>query len=80
MEKLNINTERLTIRNLESKDLADFYAYRSNPEVTKYQGFDTMNKQEASDFIESQTDKLYGKPGEWVQYGIEEKRNKNPHW
>ena len=76
MEKLSINTERLTIRNLEIKDLSDFYVYRSNPEVTKYQGFDIMDKQQASDFIERQADKLYGKPGEWVQYGIEENKTK----
>ena len=72
MEKLNINTKRLTIRNLKYKDLNDFYVYRSNPEVMLYQGMDIMNKQQAEIFIESQTGKLFGKPGEWVQYGIEQ--------
>lgn len=71
MEKLIINSQRLIIRNLKKKDLNDFYEYRSDPEVAKYQGFDTMNKVQAKRFIESQVDKFYGIPGEWVQYGIE---------
>ncbi len=73
MEKLNINTQRLLIRNLRPTDLENFHIYRSNPEVTKYQGFDVMTIEEAEKFIDSQKDKLFGKPDEWVQYGIENK-------
>lgn len=57
-------------------DLENFYFYRSNPNVTKHQGFDVMNMQEASDFINKQKDKLFGEPNEWVQYGIEYKATK----
>jgi hypothetical protein len=42
MEILNLTTSRLNIRNLKSKDLSDFHFYRSNPDVTKYQGFDVI--------------------------------------
>ncbi len=73
MQKLTIETERLLIRNLALTDLPDFHFYRSNPEVTKYQGFDVFSMEEAADFIREQAGKLFGKPGEWVQYGIEEK-------
>lgn len=73
MEKLNITTARLFIRNLKLTDLNDFYVYRSNPEVTKYQGFDVMTIEQAKEFIHEQADKEFGKPGEWVQYGIENK-------
>ncbi len=73
MEILKINTPRLSIRNLKQTDLNDFYIYRSNPEVTKYQGFDVMTIEQADEFIQEQTDKEFGKPGEWVQYGIESK-------
>lgn len=73
MQKLLIETKRLRIRNLKSGDLADFHVYRSNPEVTKYQGFDVFSLKQAEDFIREQTDKEFGKPGEWVQYGIENK-------
>lgn len=65
--------ENLIIRNLKPDDLEDFYTYRSNPEVTKYQGFDVMTIEEAVQFIHDQKDKQIGNPGEWVQYGIEHK-------
>lgn len=67
---LLINTSRLCIRNLLVSDIDDFYAYRSDAEVTKYQGFDVMTKQQCEKFIESQLDKEFGKAGEWVQYAI----------
>ena len=51
METLNIQTKRLTIRHLELSDLSDFHIYRSNPEVTKYQGFDVMTIEQAEGFI-----------------------------
>ncbi len=71
MKILNINTERLNIRHLELSDLANFHIYRSNPEVTKYQGFDVMTIDQAEEFINDNSTKSFGKAGEWVQYGIE---------
>ncbi|MBI5805466.1 GNAT family N-acetyltransferase [candidate division TA06 bacterium] len=71
MEILNIPTTRLTIRHLELSDLSDFHVYRSNPEVTKYQGFDVMTIEQAEEFIKNNSTKRFGKAGEWVQYGIE---------
>ena len=73
MNKLLLHTERLLIRNLKLSDLTNFHAYRSDPEVTKYQGFDVFSMMQAEDFINAQTDKEFGKAGEWVQYGIENK-------
>ena len=73
---MNINSQRLIIRNLQSSDLDDFFFYRSNPEVTKYQSFDPMTLDRANSFIDSQKDKVFGKPGEWVQYAIENKETK----
>jgi ribosomal-protein-alanine N-acetyltransferase len=73
MELLNILTPRLRIRNLKLTDLNDFHIYRSNPDVTKYQGFDIMTIEQANEFIKGQLDKEFGKAGEWVQYGIEHK-------
>ena len=73
MSKLIIHTERLLIRNLKLSDLINFHAYRSDPEVTKFQGFDVFSMVQAEDFIKAQTDKEFGKAGEWVQYGIENK-------
>jgi ribosomal-protein-alanine N-acetyltransferase len=73
---LEIYTTRLFIRNLKLSDLIDFHIYRSNPEVTKYQGFDIMSIGQAEEFIIEQTDKEFGHAGEWVQYGIESNASK----
>ncbi len=70
MELLDIATARLRIRNLQIIDLNDFYEYRSNPEVTKFQGFDTMDLTQAKEFIELNSSLNYGLVGEWVQYAI----------
>ena len=71
MEIINIQTKKLKIRHLELSDLSDFHIYRSNPEVTKYQGFDVMTIEQAEEFIKDNSKKYFGKAGEWVQYGIE---------
>ena len=71
MEIINIQTARLTIRHLELSDLSNFHIYRSNPEVTKYQGFDVMTIEQAEQFINDNSTKHFGNAGEWVQYGIE---------
>jgi ribosomal-protein-alanine N-acetyltransferase len=72
LEKTICITPRLKIRNLRESDLDAFHQYRSNPEVTRYQGFDTFNRTQAQVFIEAHSDKLRIIPGEWVQYGIEQ--------
>ncbi|WP_286971042.1 GNAT family N-acetyltransferase [Flavobacterium sp. UBA4854] len=76
MEILNIQTTQLNIRHLKISDLSDFHIYRSNPEVTKYQGFDVMTIEEAEEFIKENATKHFGKAGEWVQYGIENTKTK----
>ncbi|MCE3076237.1 GNAT family N-acetyltransferase [Chryseobacterium gwangjuense] len=72
MKELNIHTNRLLIRHLTINDLKDLFIYRSNPEVVKYQGFDVMNIDQLKSFIIDNSSKSFGKPGEWVQYGIEQ--------
>ncbi len=71
MEQLKITTERLTIRHLEITDLTEFHAYRSNPAVTKYQGFEVMDEEQAAAFIQENAPRFFGNAGEWVQYAIE---------
>ncbi len=51
-------------------DLTEFLAYRSNPEVTKYQGFDVYTLAQAKSFIQDNAAKAFGVPGQWVQYAI----------
>ncbi len=73
MENLTILTPRTTIRDLELLDLANFHFYRSNLEVTKYQSFEPMTLEEAREFILDNAKNHFGKPGEWVQFGIEDR-------
>ncbi len=74
--KILLESDRLFLRNLSEKDLDEFYLYRSNPEVTKYQGFDVYSREQAKEFILSQKNKLFGTPGEWIQLAVEDKRSK----
>jgi [ribosomal protein S5]-alanine N-acetyltransferase len=71
VQKLLLTTRRLKIRNLRESDLDAFHQYRSNPEITKYQGFDTFSRLQAKSFIEEHQNKLLIIPGEWIQYAIE---------
>lgn len=71
-----LETPLIIIRNLILDDLTDFHRYRSNPEVTKYQGFDVMNLEQARQFIEFNAEREFGKAGEWVQFAIESKASK----
>ncbi len=73
MEPFNLETARLLVRPLSLDDLSDFHRYRSNPEVTKYQGFDVMIIEEAASFIRENALKSFGKSGEWVQFAIANK-------
>jgi [ribosomal protein S5]-alanine N-acetyltransferase len=74
MERLYIQTPRLNIRHLELSDLDNFHIYRSNPEVTKHQGFDVMTIEQAEAFINENSTKNFGKEGEWTQYAIEDNK------
>ena len=71
MEELEIRTKRLIIRHLRPSDLQEFHIYRSNPEVTRFQGFDVMTPEESATFIRDNAVNSFGTPGQWVQYGIE---------
>ncbi|WP_333876079.1 GNAT family N-acetyltransferase [Flavobacterium sp.] len=75
MERFKLQTHRLVIRPLLPTDVNDFHLYRSNPEVTRYQGFDVMSLAEAEHFIQDNASKTFGKPGEWVQYAIANKHS-----
>lgn len=73
MGKLLFETDRLRIRNLQESDLQAFHHYRSNPAITKFQGFETFTLDQAKLFIEEHKNKVHIKPGEWIQYGIEKR-------
>ena len=63
-----IATERLTLRPFREEDLPAFVAYRSAPEVARYQSWDTTySMADAERFLASQRAVEFAQPGEWVQ-------------
>jgi RimJ/RimL family protein N-acetyltransferase len=63
-----IVTERLWLRPFRAEDLPAFVAYRSDPEVARYQSWDTTySMADAERFLASQQEVGFGQPGEWVQ-------------
>ena len=72
---MNLETDRLILRNLRETDLNDLHAFRSNPEICKFQSFEAFTIEESKKFIEEQKDAKFGAAGEWMQVGIEWKEN-----
>ncbi|ELR70016.1 Ribosomal-protein-serine acetyltransferase [Fulvivirga imtechensis AK7] len=68
---LNLESERLMIRNLKEEDLHHFFHYRSDPEVCRYQDWDTFDKEATLEFIKDQQKKGMHDLEEWVQLAIE---------
>jgi RimJ/RimL family protein N-acetyltransferase len=68
----SLKTSRLTIRRFRASDAPAFAAYRNDPEVERYQGWESCSDAEASDFIESLTDQHPGAADQWFQFAIEE--------
>ena len=72
-----IESGRLRIRRFKDSDLTPFMAYRNDPEVSRYQSWDSCNEQEARAFIREVGSARVGVPGEWFQFAIESKETQN---
>jgi RimJ/RimL family protein N-acetyltransferase len=68
-----IESEHLRIRRFKDSDLASFMAYRNDPEVARYQSWDSCEEREARAFIREMESAPAGVPGEWFQFAIEPK-------
>ncbi len=66
-----LETTRLRLRHFTDADLALFMAYRNDPEVAKYQGWEGISEPEARAFIQEQKEIQPGVPGQWFQIAIE---------
>jgi RimJ/RimL family protein N-acetyltransferase len=65
---VEIITQRLRLRPFEAGDLAAFVAYRSDPEVARYQSWDSsFSKADGERFLAAQQEAEFGVPGAWVQ-------------
>lgn len=67
-----LETPRLLLRSFEERDILPFAAYRSDPEVARYQGWSAPYPvEEAARFVAEMAHKTPGAPGEWYQVAIE---------
>lgn len=64
------SSPRLTLRRLRTGDLPAFQAYRHDPEVWRYQGWDPVPDAEALAFLTEMEQAPFGVPGEWLQIAI----------
>jgi RimJ/RimL family protein N-acetyltransferase len=66
-------TERLRLRRSVPDDAEAISAYRSDPDVRRYQGWGDTGPDEVRVAIEEMTGRRPGEPGGWVQLTVEER-------
>lgn len=67
-----LETERLYLRPLDTPDIPAFSAYRSDPDIARYQGWGTpFTEEQAEEFIEQMKAVTPGEIGQWLQLGME---------
>jgi RimJ/RimL family protein N-acetyltransferase len=62
-----IVTARLVLRLLQPEDVPAFAAYRSDPEVARYQSWDSYTVADGERLVAAQQGIELGRPGPWVQ-------------
>jgi RimJ/RimL family protein N-acetyltransferase len=67
-----LETNRMILRPLEDRDVTAFSAYRSDPEIARYQGWGApYTEEQAEEFIDQQKLVTPGEIGQWLQLGME---------
>ena len=76
--RLTLETKRLKLRAFQGRDIQDFAAYRSDPEVAKYQDWEApYSLEKAAQLVKEMQVVHPGTPGEWVGIAIELKKGGN---
>jgi RimJ/RimL family protein N-acetyltransferase len=70
---VRLESEQIVLRRFADADLEPFLAYRNDPEVARYQSWDSCTEREATAMIEGLKSEQPGTPGEWFQFAIESK-------
>ncbi len=73
---IRIESPRLVLRHFGDSDLFIFHAYRNDPEVARYQGWESLTEDQARTFIEAVKTEQPGVPGQWFQFAAELKETK----
>lgn len=66
-----IESERLMLRRLRDEDLAPFMAYLNDPEVARYQSWESYTEGQAREVIGRQKNLEPGTPGQWFTFAAE---------
>jgi RimJ/RimL family protein N-acetyltransferase len=69
-DPLPLRGERVVLRRLAAHDLAAFQAYRSDPELARFQGWSAQSDADARAFIDEMAAAPLLAHGEWLQLGI----------
>lgn len=70
MRPPDIVTDRLILTPLCEADAVALFAYRSLPEVCRYQSWEPSQLQDAVDFIDGLESEEFDAPGTWFQLGV----------
>jgi RimJ/RimL family protein N-acetyltransferase len=65
-----LRTARLAIRRFRAEDAVAFAAYRSDPNVARYQSWDDCTPEHAGAFVSEMAASHPGVPGEWFQFAV----------
>lgn len=68
---LSLTTARLIVRHFRAADVPTLMAYRNDPEVARYQGWDGLREAQAKDFVAAQSRQPVGVPHTWLQLALE---------
>lgn len=72
---LRLESARLILRPLDTPDIQAFSAYRTDPDIARYQGWGTpFTEEQAAEFIEQMNSVTAGEIGQWLQLGMEKKK------
>ncbi len=69
-QMLPLDLPRLVLRRFCDADVAPFLAYRNDPEVARFQGWDSISLAEATAFVTGQQTQEIASPGQWLQIAI----------
>ncbi|HEX7241359.1 MAG TPA: GNAT family N-acetyltransferase [Longimicrobiaceae bacterium] len=68
-----LDAPRVRLRRFTRADLPAFVAYRADPEVARYQSWDSFTEADGEAFLAKQLGLDPGVPGTWFQFAVEAK-------
>ncbi len=66
-----IESQRLILRRFADADLESFLAYLNDPQVARYQSWESYTEEQAREVIEKQKTLAPGLPGQWFTFALE---------